>query len=181
MSKHRWARSWVRSGGRPSEDRWFPAGLGPGTKGWVSLLACWILLTCVVRGQEFTLDGWVVAGGGGQSSGGEFTLDATIGEADTGELAGGDFELSGGFWGVVATVDEAGAPVLGVALHTGDVELWWPADRGVGYVLETATGLANPSSATVWTAVNVTPQTIAGVVSVQVPLTAGSHFFRLRR
>jgi hypothetical protein len=145
------------------------------------LLALSLFLASGLRGQEFSLEGSVVASGGGQSSGGDFALDGTIGQADAGDLSGGDFELSGGFWGIVATLDEADRPVLSLMVNAGDIVLWWPANTGTGFVLEAATALANPPATITWTPVNESSQTAGGITSVQMPLTPGNHFFRLRR
>ena len=47
---------------------------------------------------------WVIAGGGGQSSGGGYALNGTLGQTEAGStMSGGDYTLSGGFWGGVAT------------------------------------------------------------------------------
>ncbi len=55
-------------------------------------------------GGQFQIEKSVVAGGGGQTTGGQFILDATIGESVAGtESTGGTFELGSGFWGGGAT------------------------------------------------------------------------------
>lgn len=52
-----------------------------------------------LQGAGFTIDPYVVAGGGGSSTGGGFTLDGTIGQpAAGGDLTGGTFSLNSGFW-----------------------------------------------------------------------------------
>ena len=51
-------------------------------------------------GGTFQIEKSVIAGGGGQTSGGAYTLDGTVGEAVAGITStGGTFELGSGFWG----------------------------------------------------------------------------------
>ena len=51
-------------------------------------------------GGTFVIQKSVIAGGGGQATGGGFTLDGTIGQSIAGaKSTGGGFDLSGGFWG----------------------------------------------------------------------------------
>ena len=51
-------------------------------------------------GGTFTITKSVIAGGGGQATGGIFSLDGTIGQSLAGTTsAGGTFELGSGFWG----------------------------------------------------------------------------------
>jgi len=41
---------------------------------------------------------YVIAGGGGESSGGNFRLHGTIGQPTVALMSGGGFALQGGFW-----------------------------------------------------------------------------------
>jgi hypothetical protein len=41
--------------------------------------------------------------------------------------------------------------------------------------------LANITSNTIWTSVGIAPNTSNGVTSVRLPITSGSHFYRLRK
>jgi len=55
-------------------------------------------------GGSFQIEKSVIAGGGGQTTGGQFILDATIGQHIAGTTStGGTFELGSGFWGGGAT------------------------------------------------------------------------------
>ena len=54
--------------------------------------------------QNFRLDAFTIAGGGGTSTGGVFAVSGTIGQPDAGaKMIGGNYSVDGGFWGV-ATV-----------------------------------------------------------------------------
>lgn len=56
------------------------------------------------------LQRYVIAAGGGQSSGGDFRVTGTIGQPAVDRLSGGDFVVQGGFW-------QGGAAPL-TALHS---------------------------------------------------------------
>lgn len=58
-----------------------------------------------LQGPTLAIDKYVVAGGGGTSTGGGFSLDGTIGQAAAGgPLAAGSFSLTSGFWEPATTV-----------------------------------------------------------------------------
>jgi len=60
------------------------------------------------------------------------------------------------------------------------VLLSWPASAGTAFQLEEATALAGAPGTTTWGAVNLTPQLINGMEVIQLPLTSGNRFYRLR-
>jgi hypothetical protein len=59
--------------------------------------------------EGLAIDPFVIAGGGGSSSGSTFALTGTIGQAAAGSvMSGGTFSISSGFWNVL----ETGTPVV---------------------------------------------------------------------
>ena len=57
-----------------------------------------------MQGPSLTIAPYVVAGGGGTSTGGGFTLDGTIGQAAAGgPVSAGSFSINAGFWEAVST------------------------------------------------------------------------------
>lgn len=69
-------------------------------------------------------------------------------------------------------------PVLKTKLAASGIQLAWP-NSASGYVLESNTNLANPGG---WVPVTGFPFTTNnGILQVQIPMTNGSLFFRLRR
>jgi hypothetical protein len=53
------------------------------------------------QGAAFAVSRWVIAGGGGSSSGGVFRIEGTIAQPDADPLhpaTGGAYAISGGFW-----------------------------------------------------------------------------------
>jgi hypothetical protein len=143
-----------------------------------ALLAAWMLFAGPLYAQDFGIDWFATAGGGGDSSGGDFELTATIGQPDTGDPLGGDFAITGGFWSILTTIQTAGALSLSVSLAQGSVIISWPDSGSAGFFLEQTTALANPST---WTPVNAIVQTSGGTDSVQLPLGAGNRFYRLHK
>ena len=80
------------------------------------ILAAFAASVAAQSGGQFLIEKSVIAGGGGQTSGGQFILDATIGQhiAET-TSTGGAFELEAGFWGGGA-IPSANATVSGRVL-----------------------------------------------------------------
>src|SRR5689334_14214846 len=78
-------------------------------------------------GQQYSIDWFKVAGGGGTSTNGQYSLSGTIGQPDAGYMSGGNYTLDGGFWGIVAAIQTPGAPLLRVVLTaTNTVVVAWP-------------------------------------------------------
>ena len=136
----------------------------------------------VGRAQSYGVDWSTIAGGGGTSTAGVYTVTGTIGQADAGRLNSSDFTIDGGFWSIVAAIQEPGAPLLSVRLTQTNtiVVSWlitWP-----GFVL-----LENPDlNTTNWIqaatppVVVVTGQTTAEK-QVVVPTPTGKRFYRLSK
>jgi hypothetical protein len=143
------------------------------------LCAALILMPGLLRAQDFGIDWFALASGGGDSSGGDFELSATIGEPGAGDMAGVDFAISGGFWSIVTVVDTPADLSLTVSLAGGNVVISWLQNGSADFALEETTVLANPI--TTWTAVNVAPQASSGTNSVQLPLVGGNRFYRLHK
>lgn len=63
------------------------------------LLCSLSLLVAGAGAQTLDVTRHVVAGGGGQSSGGDFSMSGTVGQPDaSASISGGAFELRGGYW-----------------------------------------------------------------------------------
>ena len=94
----------------------------------VLLAVCGLWLCgAAVQAQNYSIDWFAIAGGGGTSTGGVFTVTGTIGQADGGHMSGGNFTLEGGFWAIIAAVQTPGAPTLRVVrTTTNTIVLAWP-------------------------------------------------------
>jgi hypothetical protein len=145
--------------------------------GWLTLLAT--ALCGMLQAQDFSLDWFGLAGGGGSSFSGELELSATIGQPEAGEMTGGDFAIIGGFWSIVTAVEAPGQPSLSVSLAEGTVIISWPESESRDFGLEEAGVLADPSSP--WIPVNAIPEVSNGTKTVRLPLAPGNHFYRLHK
>jgi len=160
-------------------SRWEKFAVPP----WLCAILCtlWLFVPGTLSAQDFMVDWFAVAGGGGPSSGGDFELSATIGQPEAGEMDGGGFALLGGFWSIAGLIETPGAPSLSVSLAGGSIVISWPENGSAGFVLEETAALANPSGNTTWTRSDVTPTASNGVKSARLPLGSGKHFYRLHK
>ena len=127
--------------------------------------------------QNYAINWFKIAGGGGTSTNGGFTLHGTIGQPDAGKLTGGAYTLNGGFWSVVAAIQMPGAPLLSIArTATNTVAVSWPSPS-LGYVLQ-----QNPDVATTnWVGVAQPPADDGTNKTVIVSPPVGKMFYRLRK
>src|SRR5437016_6627368 len=108
-----------------------------------------------VKAQNYSIDWFTIDGGGGTSTGGVYSVNGTIGQPDAGKMSGGNFTLDGGFWGIIAAVQTAGAPLLRVARTNGNaVVVAWPSSA-TGFNLQQNAVLGSTSWQGVTNTVNV--------------------------
>lgn len=131
--------------------------------------------------EDFTLDWFATAAGGGDSRGGDFELSATLGQPEAGEMLGGDFAIRGGYWSIVAALATPAAPTLSVSLSAGELVIAWPDSGSEGFGLEETTALSESAAGTVWTWIGGTSGVSSGLRSVRLPLAAGNRFYRLHK
>jgi hypothetical protein len=160
--------------------RWRQAGLSSSLAG---ALACAVLfLLPPAAAQDFALDWYTIAGGGGYSSGGQYTLKGTIGQpAASPVLSGDSFALLPGFWGIAVSTEigPPGDPELGAAYDpvAGTFTVFWPR-RAEGWVLQAAAELLGP--ATHWFDLLPPYPSTASSYYLSAPFPAGVRFYRLR-
>jgi hypothetical protein len=134
------------------------------------------LIPALGFGQNYTIDWYKIAGGGGTSTGGTYQVNGTIGQPDAAvAMTGGSYSLTGGFWSIISVVQAAGVPNL-VIVPTGpnSVQIRWPATGS--YTLEQNNNL---SSAAGWSASGYSVSTANGTNSVTISPPQGNVFFRL--
>jgi len=137
-------------------------------------LSLW-LLAPASRAQNYSIDWYKIAGGGGTSSGGPYSLSGTIGQPDAGgPMTGGNYSVTGGFWSLISLVQTPGLPNLTISYSGNTVIVSWP-DTGT-YVLQQNGNLSSPAA---WAASGLTVTTSNGTNSVSITLPSGSLFFRL--
>ena len=142
------------------------------------LLLC--LLACVLciraPAQNYSIDWFKIAGGGGTSTNGQYSVSGTIGQPDAcGSMTGGSYSLTGGFWSLIAVVQTPSAPTLYIS-HSGNaVTVYWQAVSG--WSLQQNNNLTLPVN---WTASGgVTPLNGTNYLNITSP--TGNLFFRLKQ
>src|SRR5215212_11668383 len=94
------------------------------------------------QAQNYSIDWYKIAGGGGTSTGGVYSVSGTIGQHDAGgPMTGGNFSLTGGFWSLYA-VQTVGAPVLSIKLTTTNTaQVYW-SSPSLNFNLQVNTNIA---------------------------------------
>jgi hypothetical protein len=78
-----------------------------------------LLVAFNLSAQQYSIDWYKVAGGGGTSTGGVYSVSGTSGQPDAGTaMNGGQYSVTGGFWSLYA-VQTPGAPLLTIT-HVGN-------------------------------------------------------------
>ena len=93
--------------------------------------------------QQYSIDWYKVAGGGGTSTGGTYSVSGTIGQHDAGgPMTGGNYSLTGGFWALISVVQTPGAPALYISHSGNTVTVYW--QNVSGWTLHQNSNLATP-------------------------------------
>jgi hypothetical protein len=153
--------------------------------GWrqIALALCLFILSfafCLrAVGQQYSINWFKIAGGGGTSTNGAYQVTGTIGQHDAGvTMTGGSYALTGGFWSVIAVVQTPGAPQLAISINplTSMITISWPAAAG-NYVLVQNSSLTTGN----WTPAGLPVSTNGSTLSVTVSPVEGNLFFRLKQ
>lgn len=142
-------------------------------KNFLLLASLWI--PAIGFTQQYSMDWFKVAGGGGTSTGGVYSVSGTIGQPDAGgALAGGNYSVTGGFWSLISVLQTPGAPLLTITRSGANVIVSWPSPSA-GFSLQ-----QNPDLATTdWTSF-VGPVGDDGTTkSVTNSPPTGNKYFRL--
>lgn len=139
------------------------------------LLSLVLLVPAAVFAQQFSIDWYKVAGGGGTSTGATFTVNGTIGQPDAGAvMSGGNFSVAGGFWALINVVQTPGAPTLYISHHGNVVTVYWQDVSG--WSLQQNGNLATPAG---WSA-NGNAVLAGGTNYLNLTNATGNVFFRLQ-
>ena len=130
----------------------------------------------VIHAQDYSIDWYKIAGGGGTSANGAYSLTGTIGQPDAGHMSGGNYSLDGGFWGIAAAIQTPGAPPLTITRTGSSVFVSWPSPS-TGFALQQNSNLA----ITNWTNFTGTVNDDGTNKSITVPTGPGNMFFRLKK
>src|SRR5450432_4423882 len=140
------------------------------------LSLCW-LVSSLGFAQQYSIDWYKVAGGGGTSTGGTYQVNGTIGQPDAGvPMTGGNYSLTGGFWSLISVVQTPGLPNLTITHASNSVIVSWPNTGS--YTLQQNGNLAVPAG---WTTSGYSVTTSNGTNSITVLPPTGNLFFRLKQ
>lgn len=138
-------------------------------------LAANLLAATATIAQQFSIDWYKVAGGGGTASGSTYSVSGSIGQHDAGTvMRGSTYSVTGGFWSIIAVVPVTGVPNLIIqSLGPSSVKISWP-NTGT-YTLQQNSNLATGT----WTASGYAVTTANGTNSITITAPVGNSFFRL--
>jgi hypothetical protein len=77
-----------------------------------------LLIAFQLCAQQYSIDWYKIAGGGGTSTGATYQVSGTIGQPDATlqPMTGGNYSLTGGFWSLISVVQTSGAPMLYISV-----------------------------------------------------------------
>ena len=133
-----------------------------------------LLLPAIGWTQQYSIDWYKVAGGGGTSTGGTYSVSGTIGQHDAGgPLTGGNYSLTGGCWALLSVVQTPGAPTLYISHSANTATVYWQNVSGWNLQQNSSLTLTNGWSASS----GVTTSNGTNFLNVTPP--TGNMFFRL--
>jgi hypothetical protein len=139
---------------------------------WPCLIVL-LLAPVLLFAQQYSIDWYKIAGGGGTSSQGQYTVSGTIGQHDAGgPMTGGNYSLTGGFWSLYA-VQTPGAPTLYITGSGNTVTVFW--QNVSGWNLQQNNNLAVPAGWTGSSSVTISN----GTNYLNLTSPTGNLFFRL--
>ena len=134
-----------------------------------------VLALCIpARAQQYSVDWYKIAGGGGTSTNGQYSLSGTIGQHDAGgPMTGGNYSLTGGFWALYSVFQTPGAPTLYITHSGNTVTVYW--QNAPGWTLQ-QNSIASPTG---WSASSGLT-TSNGTNYWSITLPTGNLFFQLK-
>ena len=135
-----------------------------------------LLIPTMSFAQQYSIDWYKIAGGGGTSTGATYQVTGTIGQPDaSGAMTGGSFSVTGGFWSLISVVQTAGAPALTITQSGNTVKVLWPYPS-TGWTLQQNSNLAVPAN---WTpSGGISNDGVNNFITINPP--TGNLFFRLQ-
>jgi hypothetical protein len=134
-----------------------------------------LLVPAISFAQQYSIDWYNIAGGGGTSTGGTYQVSGTIGQPDaSGTTSGGNYTLTGGFWSLISIVQTEGAPALTITHSGNSVRVSWPYPS-TGWTLQQNSDLTTAN----WsTSGGIADDGTNNFITITPP--AGKLFFRLK-
>jgi hypothetical protein len=145
---------------------------------WFVTFLLFVAFPFVISAQNYSIDWFKIAGGGGTSTGGTYTVSGTIGQHDAGGLmTGGSYSLTVGFWALISVVQTPGAPLLTITFNPqlSTVTVSWPSPS-TGWTLQQNSDLTTTS----WsTSGGISDNGTNKSITITPP--TGNLFFRLKQ
>jgi hypothetical protein len=139
-----------------------------------SVIICAVVFAWNAAAQNYSIDWYKIAGGGGASANGQYAVSGTIGQPDSGgTMSGGSYSLTGGFWSLVSVVQTAGLPNLTISHSGNSVIVSWPNTGS--FTLQQNSNLGGGG----WSTSGYSISTSNGTNSITITSPAGNLFFRL--
>ena len=136
-----------------------------------------LLVAAAVHAQQYSVDWYKIAGGGGTSTNGQYSVSGTIGQPDaSGAMSGGNYSMTGGFWALINVVQTPGAPTLYISQAGNTVTVSW--QNIAGWNLIQNGNLTTPVAS--WPASGGVT-TSSGTNYLNLVNPSGSLFFRLKQ
>lgn len=143
----------------------------------ITILGAALLVPGALHAQNYSINWYTIAGGGGVSSGSNgstvYSLNGTIGQPATSTMSGGIYSVTSGFWSIISVVQTTGSPPLSITRSGSQAVISWSASS-TPFVLQDASVLSGP-----WNPSSATQTTNSGIISVTVPAGSGYQDHRL--
>jgi hypothetical protein len=144
----------------------------------IAIVGAALVLPSALHAQNYSIDWYTIAGGGGSSSGtnggATYSISGTIGQPATAAMVGGNYSLTGGFWSIIAAVQTPGSPLLTITRSGSQATISWSSSAS-GFMLQQSSTLL-PNS---WSTPTYTLTTNGATISTTVPANSGYEYFRL--
>ncbi|HXI72987.1 MAG TPA: hypothetical protein VNN22_21820 [Verrucomicrobiae bacterium] len=140
------------------------------------LIICSLLAAAAIGAQQYSVDWYKIAGGGGTSTNSQYSVSGTIGQPDAGgAMSGGQYAVTGGFWSLINVVQTPGAPTLFISHSGNTVTVYW--QDVAGWNLIQSGNLTTPIAS--WSA-SSSPTPTGGTNFLNLVNPSGNLFFRLK-
>ena len=133
------------------------------------------MLPVIGFSQQYSVDWYKIAGGGGTSTSGVFSVSGTIGQPEASRaMTGGNYSLTGGFWSLISVAQTPGAPTLYISHAGSSLTVYWQAISGWSLRLNN-----NVAALAGWIPSGYSIHTSNGINSITITSPTENLFFRL--
>jgi len=144
-----------------------------------SFLILGLLIPTISLAQNYSIDWYKIADGGGTSTGGTYQVSGTIGQPEAGAaVSGGSYSLTGGFWSLINVMQMPGVPKLIIVPNgANSVKILWPDPATNSFTLQQNANLLTST----WTTSVYSITNGFGTNFCTITPPVGNLFFRLKQ